>query len=146
MLMTRLLLALALTTTAVTGCGKKDGDSAAKKDDVAWPAKPTDDTPIVWQFEKLEGTGDQAAAKMRVFNFTDKAVKGVRMTLHYIDGAGKELKTFPWGAMAPELVGAKGTKVHEVGAFIPPETKTVTATVREVEFADGTKWTTKATE
>lgn len=143
----RLVVAVALASTslAATACGKKD-EAGAKKDDVAWPAKPADDTPLVFQFVNLEGTGDDMKANLRVFNFTDKAVKAVKLRLHYLDAAGKELKSFPWGAAAPEIVGPKGTKVDDYGAFLPPETKSVNVTIREVEFSDGTKWAGKGDE
>ncbi|MDX2087674.1 MAG: hypothetical protein SFX73_07480 [Kofleriaceae bacterium] len=144
--LSRLAIAIALVSTAAApGCGKKD-DAGAKKDDVTWPAKPADDTPLVFQFVSLEGTGDDMKANLRVFNFTDKSVKSVQLKLHYLDASGKEVKSFPWGATSPEIVGPKGTKVDDYGAFLPPETKTVNVTLREVKFADGSTWTAKAAE
>ena len=137
-------VALASTSLAATACGKKD-DAGAKKD-VAWPAKPADDTPLVFQFVDLKGTGDDMRANLRVFNITDKAVRAVKLQLHYLDATGKELKDFPWGASAPQLVGPKGTAVGDYGAFLPPDTKSVNVTIREVEFSDGTKWAGKSAE
>ena len=88
--------------------------------------------------------GKDLEAKMRVFNFADKEVKRISMTLDYLDGSGKKLKDFPWGMMGmPNVVGPKGTKVDEMGAFIPAETKKVEARVRSVEFGDGSKWEAK---
>ena len=80
-------------------------------------------------------------AKVRIFNFSDKDVTRVSMTLDYLDGSGKKLKGFPWGMGGmPNVVPAKGTKVDEVGAFLPPETKKVQVHVKSVEFKDGSKW------
>jgi hypothetical protein len=89
--------------------------------------------------------GKDLEAKVRMFNFTDKDVIRISATLDYLDGTGKKLKDFPWGMSgAPNVVEAKGTKVDEVGAFLPPETKSVEVRVRSVDFKDGSKWESPA--
>lgn len=134
--------ALALILGLVIACGgKKDGDGGGGGgDDVTWPAKPADGTPVVFEFVSMQPNDKDLEAKVRMFNFTDKDVTRISATLDYLDGTGKKLKDFPWGMGGPALLPAKATKVDEVGAFVPPETKKVEVRVRRVEFADKSKW------
>jgi hypothetical protein len=142
--MKRLVLILIL---GVFACGGKgDGGGGGGDEAVTWPAQPADGQPVTLQFVSVgpDKRGKDLVAKMRVFNFGDKDVKSIRMTLDYLDGTGKKLKDFPWGmAGMPNVVGPKGTKEEEMGAFIPAETKKVEARVRSVEFGDGSKWEAK---
>jgi len=128
----------------VSACGKKDGDSADNRGDetVTWPAKPADGTPIAFESISVgpDKRGKDLKAKVRMFNFTDKTIVRMDLSLDYLDGNGKKLKDFPWGMSGPGLLPAKGTKVDEVGAFLPPETKKVAVQVHSVEFDDKTKW------
>jgi hypothetical protein len=135
---------LALILGLVISCGgKKDGDGGGGDDNVKWPAQPEGGAPLA--FESLEVVKDKAGkdlvAKVRIFNFSDKGVKGFNGKLHYLDASDKELKSFPWGHSAGlGLVKAKGTAVEEMGAFIPEGTKKVTVELRNVTFDDGSKW------
>jgi len=142
--MTSMLLAFGLLMPVVaTGCKGKGGDAGSQRD-VKWPAQPADGTPLVAEFLALEGSGDRIEAKLRLFNFADKEVRGISMTLNYLDGTGKELKDFPWSqSKAAGLVGKKGTADIKGGAFIPAETKTVSVELVSVDYADGTKWNAK---
>ena len=89
----------------------------------------------------MEGSGKEAKAKVRFFNFADKDVKGVQMRLLYLDADGKEIDTFPWSQMAnPKLIGKKSYVDKKVGAFMKEGTVSVGVKFREVEFTDGTKW------
>lgn len=135
------LFSMLAGSLAVTGCKSKDGDSSSSK--ATWPAQPADGTPIVAEFIALEGKGDDIEVKLRLFNFADKEVKGVQMTLNYLDGTGKELKDFPWGQAKAGLIGKKGTAEIKAGAFVPEETKSVSVEFRGVDYADGTKWEAK---
>ncbi len=136
-------IALVLILGFVIACGgKKEGDGGGGAD-VTWPAKPADGSPVVIESLSVapDRKGKDLEAKVRVFNFSDKDVTRISMTLDYLDGSGKKLKDFPWGMTGmPSLVAAKGFKDDEVGAFLPPETKKVAARIRNVEFKDGTKW------
>jgi len=136
----RLWLALVLGLVISCGGKKDEGGGGGGATDMKWPAQPTDGKPVVFEFDSLTGTGDKMEAKVRMFNFTDKAVKRMSTTLHYLDGTGKELKSFPWGMSGPTLLGAKEAKEETVGAFIPAETKKVDVELREVDFGDGSKW------
>jgi hypothetical protein len=137
--MQRPLLAFAMIAGLLGAC---DSNDSKKSDEaqVAWPAEPSDGTPMAWEFVELTGEGDKRSAKMRMFNFSDKTVTKVQATLHYVDGAGKELDTFPWTQMGPNRVGAKGHKEAKMGAFLPAETKTVTASIESIEYGDGSTW------
>lgn len=135
-LATRTLLAFALVLSLIAGCGKKEREG--------WPAKPSGDTPLVLQFVKLVGTGDDTEATMRIYNFTDKKVNMAGMKLHYLDGAGKEIGSFPWSVSKGRgLVEPNGTAEEDMGFNIPAGTKTVTADVTSVGFADATEWNAK---
>ena len=136
------LAALALSTAA---CDKK-GAAEAPAAKVTWPAAPSDGAPVVLQFKGIVDDKGEKVADMTLFNFSDKPVSELRMTLHYLDASGKELKTFPWGqSKRPELAGAKGTaELPKMGAFLPAETASVTATIESVGYVDGTKWETAA--
>ncbi len=136
-------MALVLILGLVIACGgKKEGDGGGG-DDVTWPAKPTDGSPVVIESVSVgpDRKGKDLEAKVRVFNFSDKDITRISMTLDYLDASGKKLKDFPWGMSGmPSLVAAKGVKEDGVGAFLPPDTKKVAAHVRSVDFKDGTKW------
>ena len=106
----------------------------------AWPDKPADGAPVVVQFVSMTRKGDDPRAKMQIFNFADKGIRGVHLDLHYLGAKDEELKTFPWSQVAPTLVEAKSHSAQEMGAFIPEETARVTADVKRVEYSDGTEW------
>lgn len=131
------LLGMLSGSFALAGCKSKDGDSSSSK---AWPAQPADGTPIVAEFIAMQGSGEDIEVKLRLFNFADKAINSVRMTLNYLDATGKELKDFPWSQAKAGMIGKKGTAEIKAGAFIPAETKSVSVEFRGVEYADGTKW------
>lgn len=136
---TLVLLGMLSGSVALAGCKSKDGDGGSSSPS-AWPAQPADGTPIAAEFVSLQGSGDDLEAKLRLYNFADKDINSVRMTLNYLDGSGKELKDFPWGQSKAGLVGKKGTAEIKAGAFIPAETRSVTVEFKGVEYADGTKW------
>ena len=131
---------------ALGGCSKKDGtadekDKAAAEPKIDWPQKPADGSPVAIEFLGLAGKGDRVKAKVRMFNFGEKDVNRVTMTLHYLDESGKELKSFPWSQMQnPKLIDGKDVVEKKIGAFLPAETKTVKATLEEVSFTDDTTW------
>ena len=129
------ILLCALVAFAFLACGGEE---------VKWPEKPTDGTPVVIEFVKLVGEGDKKAAEMRVFNFEQKSVTRLNMMLDYLDKDGNKLKDFPWSAQAGAgLVGSKAHKVQKMGAFIPDGTTKVVANISDVEFRDGTTWKQK---
>jgi len=131
----RLFPILLLAVFALSCSGKGGGGEKEK-----WPEKPADGAPVAFEFVKLNGAGDDLLAEFKIFNFEDKPVNKLRMKLHYLDASGKELKDFPWSALAPEIVGAKKSAKFEAGAFLPKETASVKVTLREVGFKDGSKW------
>jgi hypothetical protein len=131
------LLPLIVLVALAVGCSKKEADPDRN---VKWPAKPGDGTPLVLEFVKMKGEGKEKRGVLRVFNFQDKDVKRVVMTLRYLDAGGKELKTFPWTVINQPVVEAKKTEQLEAGAFLPEATAKVEALLREVEFDGGGKW------
>jgi hypothetical protein len=135
-----LIVILATVCLPLAAC-KKDGESGGGQgEEVAWPEPPADGSPVAFEFLELTGEGDDRAARLRIFNFTDKNVQAVQLSLHYLDEAGEELRSFPWGATAPSLVAANSQSTMEAGAFLPEGTASVSVTVRQVTFADGTTW------
>ncbi len=133
------LSAVLVVGVGFIGCDKKDeGD---KKDSVTWPEKPADGAPVAMVFLEMKGEGEDMHASVRFFNFSDKGIKRISMTLDYLGEGDKKLKDFPWSQMFPRNLEAKGHFKSNVGAFLPEGTKKVNARMREVEFEDGTKWT-----
>lgn len=129
------ILLVAMLSLVFLACGGEE---------VTWPEKPADGTPVVIQFVKLTGEGDKKSAKMRVFNFGDQSVTRLVMSLDYLDKDGKKLGDFPWSQQAMGgIVGKKEHKVVEMGAFIKEGTTKVVANLSEVEFRDGKKWQKK---
>lgn len=133
-------LGIVLLAATLTACGA-NGDASKKEDEkVAWPDQPADGTPMEWEFVELTGEGDKRAAKMRMFNFAEKKVTKVQATLHYLDASDKELDTFPWTQMGPNMIAAKGHKEAKMGAFLPEGTAKVKATIESIEYGDGSNW------
>jgi hypothetical protein len=131
---TRTLVIAASAAFLIAACGKKDGSSGKK------PPKPGDGTPIATEFVKMTGEGKKLAAKIKVHNYVDKKITRAVFTLRYLDGAGKELKTWPWSVAQQAVVKANGSATHTMGVFVPEATKKVEAVPRRVTFGDGTKW------
>jgi hypothetical protein len=135
-------LAVALLVPALgagPGCGKKGGRGSGASDKVTWPAKPSDGAPVVVQFVKMR-KDRPLRGQFRVFNFSTQPVKRVDLTLHYLDGSGKELKHFPWTQMGRPLVGVKQHRAFKGGAFIPKGTKRIKVVLERVLLEDGTRW------
>lgn len=133
--MTARILPVLMFLVFAAGCS---GKSAGPKE--KWPEKPADGAPLVIEFVKIAGQGDDTRAELKVFNFEDKDVMRLHMTLHYLDASGKELKDFPWSVQANPVVGAKKSAVIEAGAFLPKETVSVKVDLRSVQFDGGGKW------
>jgi hypothetical protein len=131
-------LLLLASWAPLSACSKDRSDGDGQQ--VAWPDRPADGSPVAFEFVELTGEGDRREARLRIFNFTDKPVQGVQMTLHYLDADGEEIDTFPWGATAPVLVAANNQTTMTAGAFMPEATASVRVSVSQVTFQDGTSW------
>ena len=135
------LLALCLATAVFTPACDKDNDAPAedKKPDVKWPEKPADGSNMV--LEVL--SHDKESAKIRVFNFADKAVTSLHIRQHFDDAADKELDTFPFSQVG-NVVGAKEVaEIDTVMMGVPDEMKKVRATIKKIEYKGGEKWEAK---
>jgi hypothetical protein len=116
------------------------------------PLQFTGDAPVTLETLGISKDGNFAKVKLRVKNHSNKDIRRLDMRLHYLDAAGKELKSWsaqadgsfnPLGGRKP-VVGQKGTAEVEVTAFFMPEgTKRVKAVLQEVECADATSWKAK---
>lgn len=135
-----LMLALALGTAMASGCkgSEPSANGGTRKKEVPWPKKPVDGSPVVFEFIEMTGEGDDLAANVRLFNFSDKKVKRVSTTLHYLDADGNELKDFPFGIMLS--VDSEDYGEIEVGVFVPEETRRIEVEVHRVIFADDSEW------
>jgi hypothetical protein len=125
----------------VSACKDKPEEGKGGEPEIAWPEKPADGTPVavkVLELMKDESKGPQA--RMRLFNFSDKSVERVSLTLHYKDGQGKELKTFPHTQMWPGGVESKDYASFKGGMFMPKETEKIEVEVKKVVFAGGVAW------
>jgi len=133
--MTARILPVLMFLVFAAGCSGKGGGTKEK-----WPEKSADGAPVVLEFVKIAGAGKDMRGEFKIFNFDDKDVMRLHMTLHYLDASGKELKDFPWSIQANPVVGAKKSAVIEVGAFLPENTASVKVELREVHLDGGGKW------
>ena len=132
-----LLLSLAFALVGPACDSKDDKGDDAKKADVKWPDEPGDGSKLA--VEVLGHEKDHA--KVRLFNFSDKAVTQVSLRQEFLDDGGKVLGKFPHMAMgAPNVVDAKGTAdIETVLMGVPDGMKSVRITVKKVERG-GDKW------
>lgn len=103
-----------------------------------WPSAPEDGAPLLVTFESLIDDDASKRAQLRFYNYGERDIALVEMSLEYLSETGNVLKTFPWKA-TPSLPARTHAR-HIVGAFLPPETVRVRPTIRSVRFADGSSW------
>jgi len=141
---------LFLLVGALFGSACKDKSSeSGSEPKVDWPEKPADGCPVsvkVLEVLKAEGGEDSQGprARMRVFNFSEKKIERLSLSLKYKDEKGTELKSFPHTQIWPEGVEGKKHETFKGGMFMPKETKDVDVVVKKVVFAGGDAWESPA--
>jgi hypothetical protein len=82
--------------------------------------------------------------RLRIENHSRQAVRDVRLTFHYRDQNGQRIGQWTRRHMDPvrdTVVGAETSREIRCPIFhVPTSTRSVTATLHEVTFADGSKW------
>lgn len=141
--MRRLLMLSVAFALAGPACDSKDAkDGESKKADVKRPDEPTDGSKLA--VEVLGHEKDHA--KVRIFNFSDKAVTQLSLRQEFLDEGGKVLGKFPHMVIGtPNVVEAKGTVDTEtVLMSVPDGMKSIRVTVKKLEREGGDKWEKKA--
>lgn len=116
------------------GCDDKKADDP-KTEEIKWPETPTDGSNLAVEVLAVEDDG----AKVKAYNFADKAVSKISLRQRYLDEAGEEVGTFPFLWMG--TVGAKSVEEFKTVIMSKPDgMKTVGFVVRKVVYADGTEW------
>jgi len=118
----------------LSACGKKDSTS------IPWPQKPDNGAPVAFEFLGIDGAGESAQARIRLFNFDERNAINVVLFVRYLDDAGKELRSTPINFASKSGI-VKGKKHTDKKLFgkLPEGTARVTAEVRKVEL-DGGEW------
>lgn len=134
----------------IGACKDKSSESGSEPK-VEWPEKPADGCPVsvqVLEVLKVEGGEDSQGprARMRVFNFSEKKIERLSLSLKYKDEKGTELKSFPHTQIWPAGVEGKKHETFKGGMFMPKETKKVDVVVKKVVFAGGDAWEPSAKE
>jgi hypothetical protein len=83
-------------------------------------------------------------ARLLIENRSNQAVRDIRLTFHYRDRTGQRVGQWTRRHVDPvrdTLVGADTSREVRCPIFhVPTSTRSVTATLHEVTFADGSKW------
>ncbi|MGE0872501.1 MAG: hypothetical protein AB7P03_28355 [Kofleriaceae bacterium] len=126
----------------VAGCKRDDRAAGATAlASATWPAEPSDGAPLAIEMVSIVSTGKRGEAKLRVFNFTDKAVRQVRGTIQFLDAAGAELTRDSFLQADPrDVVARKAASEFTAGAAIPERATSAKIAIRSVEFGDGSTW------
>ena len=134
-----LLLVCTCSTLAACDDGKADAakDAAKQQADIKWPDKPADGSNVALELVEVHDDG----ATFKVYNFADADLTQVSIRQRFVDGAGKELDTFPHMAAGAPIVAKKSmAEIKTVIVEKPDGTKTVEGVVRKAKFSDGTEW------
>jgi hypothetical protein len=140
------VLLIGLTTGPLIGCMKPPTDdrSTAAQPTVKWPAKPADGAPVALSFASMAHKDGRFGAELRVFSFSKKAVRALRLTFHFLNTRGVEISRLAYPSQGQPLVGPKAHSTLNITAPIDHRTDKVTVTLDTVVFMDSTGWTRKS--
>ncbi len=137
------VLLMGLTAGSLLSCKKPSanaGQSAARPT-VKWPTKPSDGAPVALAFAAMAHRDDQFGAELRVFSFSRKSVRALKLTFHFLDRKGVELSRLAYPKQGYPLVGPQGLATLSIKARMERRTDKVTVTLNSVVFMDGSGWT-----
>lgn len=118
-----------------TGWGRSPSGPAVK-----WPARPADGAPLALSFAAMAYKGDQLGAELRVFSFSKRAVRALRLTFCFLDKKGARLGSLAYPKQGQPLVKPGALVTLDIKARMPRQTDKVTVTLQTVLFTDGTSW------
>jgi hypothetical protein len=135
-------LAILAMLSACSSASAPGPASAAAPAEGAWPARPANGAPIAFEYvEPATNAHGEPAARFRVYDFDERAVKMYGATVHYLAADGHELSSFPASRMKQSGIVAGKSRGEEIaGIALPAGTTRVTVDVDRVEFADGKQW------
>jgi hypothetical protein len=139
------VLLIGLTAGPLPGCKKRPpqaGHTAAQPE-VKWPVQPADGAPVALAFVAMAHRDKVFGAELRVFSFSEKAVRGLKMTFHFLDKKGVERSRLAYPNQGQPVVGPKAHVTLNITAPIDHRTDRVTVTLDSVVFMDGSGWTRK---
>ena len=136
------VLLIGLAATHSPGCKKPPaaGGGAASPLLVKWPTRPADGAPVALVFAGMTHRGEQLDAELRVFSFSQRAVRALRLTFHFLDKKGGRLGRLAYPRQGQPLVGPKTFVTLHITARMPSQTDRVTVTLNTVVFRDGSRW------
>ena len=105
---------------------------------VEWPAEPDNGAPVAAEFLGWDGEGEDRSAELRLFNFSDREVRQVRIDLNFLDESGAEISDQPH--MDMRRLGAGEHSDIGAGFMIEAAAVSVNPVVTRVIFADGEEW------
>lgn len=98
------------------------------------------ESPLTLQFVRIGGKPNFRRVIFNVTNHTNKDVQSLSIQMHFLDANGNELEKSSTTIGSAPIESGKQTEVEATAFFMPDETKTATATVTKVEFADASEW------
>jgi hypothetical protein len=126
--------------------------AAAMPEKLTTASFPGHDAPLTVEFVRITSAQFPARAQFRLVNHSDKDIRQAEVRLVYLDAGGRELRDWPKevceaaqtpdGKRPPVVVAKNASAVVEVDTpFLPPEARSVRASLLKVVFADATSWT-----
>jgi hypothetical protein len=101
------------------------------------------DSPVTLKFVKLGGDERFRKVNFHATNHANKSTDSLVFMVRYLDADGKLLKEARTSHGRDDMKAGESVDLEATAFFMPEETKTVEATVIEVEFADASEWKAK---
>ncbi len=93
------------------------------------------------KFVNFTGSENFRKLVFRATNHTNKEVETLDLEFKFLDASEKVLKEMPFGGYSGKRIAAGDELESEHAAFFMTEgTKSVEATVSEIEFSDASQW------
>ena len=120
------------------------------EDGTKWPTwegpapKQEGDIPVSLVMKGILREGEIGLPLIECFNHSNKEIKSILYSVHFLDGEGKMLLKKRWGSSNPAGLVEAGEGIAHVGFDGPPKgTVNVTLSLTNVTFDDDSKWTPK---
>jgi hypothetical protein len=98
------------------------------------------DAPVTLEFVKIGGEGQFKKAHFKATNHSNKATGSLVFLMKYLDADGKVLKDTRTSHGRDDMKAGETVELEATAFFMPEETKSVSATLIEVNFADASAW------
>lgn len=98
------------------------------------------DSPVTLEFVKVGGDGQFKKAHFKATNHSNKATESLVFLMKYLDADGKVLKDTRTSHSRDDMKAGETVELEATAFFMPEETKSVSATLIEVNFTDASTW------